>query len=230
MSCWVVPAIAAEFWGVTLDVVWDRIYSDLVPHKTEQGFVFIDVDPWGPTVEGAGHVPPPTFMMAPELEEEHGTFSISLDPGESRMLARDLPHLRGASIYSDEIMLVTGTALDENDEPVRDSFRELDSSGFERDDADSGDLESAELEQLRDERGAATAVALRNGEADEESPGDEELDADEVDSADAELPELDEEESATFARLNWRDVRKSVGRTRKPPRGSLLPDRSGIVR
>ena len=54
MSCWVVPAIAAEFWGVTLDVVWDRIYSDLVPHKTEQGFVFIDVDPWGPTVEGRG--------------------------------------------------------------------------------------------------------------------------------------------------------------------------------
>jgi hypothetical protein len=216
MSCWVVPAIAAEFWGVTLDVVWDRIYSDLVPHKTEQGFVFIDVDPWGPTVEGAGHVPPPTFVMSPE-PTEHGSFSISLDPAESRMLRGDLPTLRGASIYPEEIMLVTGTALDENDEPVRDSFRELDSSSFERDNPDSADLESAELEQLRNERGSATAVALRNGESDDESSGGEELDADEVDSADAELPELDEEESATFARLSWRDVRKSVGRTRKPP-------------
>src|SRR5258708_2501356 len=36
MSCWVVPTVAAEYWGVTLDVVWDRIHSDLVPHKTEQ--------------------------------------------------------------------------------------------------------------------------------------------------------------------------------------------------
>jgi hypothetical protein len=209
MSCWVVPAIAAEFWGVSLDVVWDRIYSDLVPHKTEQGFVFIDVDPWGPTVEGAGHVPPPTFVMSPEPAAEHGSFSISLDPAESRMLRGELPPLRGTPIYSEEIQLI-GTALDDDDEPIRDSFRELDSSGFELTDG-----ESAELEQLRDHSNSATAVALAGGESDDESFGAD--DDDEVHAADSELPELDDEESATFARLSWRDVRQSVGRTRRPP-------------
>lgn len=65
MSCWVVPAVAAEYWGVTIDVVWDRIHADLVPHKTERGFVFIDVDPW--RVESSGlypHEPPATFVPA----------------------------------------------------------------------------------------------------------------------------------------------------------------------
>ena len=65
MSCWVVPAVAAEYWGVTLDVVWDRIYSDLVPHKAERGFVFVDVDPWHPNCDGfLLHAPPATFEPA----------------------------------------------------------------------------------------------------------------------------------------------------------------------
>jgi hypothetical protein len=65
MSCWVVPTVAAEFWGVTIDVVWDRINCDLVPHKTERGFVFIDVDPWRPESTGRYmHEPPPTFVPA----------------------------------------------------------------------------------------------------------------------------------------------------------------------
>ena len=135
------------------------------------------------------------------------------------MLRGDLPTLRGASIYPEEIMLVTGTALDENDEPVRDSFRELDSSGFELSNAETAELESAELEQLRDHANSATAVALAGGESVDESFGDDDED-DEVHSADSELPELDDEESATFAQLSWRDVRQSVGRTRRPPQKS----------
>jgi hypothetical protein len=214
MSCWVVPAIAAEFWGVTLDVVWDRIRSDLVPHKTEQGFVFIDVDPWGPC-EGAGHVPPPTFVASSEPAEELGAFAISLDAAESRMLMRDLPPLRGTPIYHEEIKLITGTALDEDDQPVRDSFRELDSSSFELTDEECAELASAELEQLRDAPSSATAVALRENDSNDESYGEEEYDSE--DSGDEDLPELDGEESATFTRLSWQDVRQSVGRTRKPP-------------
>jgi hypothetical protein len=67
MSCWVVPAIAAEFWGVTLDVVWNRIGSGLVPQKTESGFVFIDLYPWTPGASGMPlHTPPQTFVPADE--------------------------------------------------------------------------------------------------------------------------------------------------------------------
>jgi hypothetical protein len=219
MSCWVVPAIAAEFWGVTLDVVWDRIHSDLVPHKSEQGFVFIDVDPWGPSTD-PGHVPPPTFVMSQEPAEDVGSFAISLDPAESRMLLHDLPSLRGTSIYGDEIKLISGTALDENDDPELDSFREIDSSSFELSDFEASELESSELELLREERGAATAIALAGGESEDESFGDDKDFEEEVEPADAELPELDEEESATFTRLSWQDVRRSVGRTRRPPPGN----------
>jgi len=67
MSCWVVPTVAAEYWGVTLDVVWRRIYDGLVPHKNDRGFVFVDVDPWTPDLSGAlHHEPPPTFVTPQE--------------------------------------------------------------------------------------------------------------------------------------------------------------------
>ncbi len=45
MACWVVPAIAAEFWGVSVDHVMSQIQDGHVPTKSEQGFVFVDVAP-----------------------------------------------------------------------------------------------------------------------------------------------------------------------------------------
>ena len=66
MSCWVVPTVAAEYWGVTLDVVRQRVCDGLIPHKTEQGFVFLDVDPW--TVDSVGrpfHPHPLTYLSTP---------------------------------------------------------------------------------------------------------------------------------------------------------------------
>src|SRR5690348_11660018 len=94
MSCWVTPAVAAEFWGVTLDVVWNRIHSDLVPHKSERGFVFVDVDPWTPAFTGhILHDPPPTFVPAagPVLAAPvtSGTALGYLDPEEEVFLSVD---------------------------------------------------------------------------------------------------------------------------------------------
>lgn len=67
MSCWVVPTVAAEYWGVSLDVVWRRIYDGLVPYKNDRGFVFVDVDPWTPDASGTvHHEPPPTFVTPKE--------------------------------------------------------------------------------------------------------------------------------------------------------------------
>jgi hypothetical protein len=64
MSCWVVPTVAAEYWGISLDVVWRRITDGLVPHKSDSGFLFVDVDPWAATCTGAlRHRPPPTFVI-----------------------------------------------------------------------------------------------------------------------------------------------------------------------
>ena len=70
MSCWVVPVVAAEYWGVSLDAVWGRIYNDHVPHKVERGFVFVDLDPWrADSSGGLRHDPPPTFVPADDSIE-----------------------------------------------------------------------------------------------------------------------------------------------------------------
>jgi hypothetical protein len=107
MSCWVTPAVAAEFWGVTLDVVWDRIHCDMVPHKSEAGFVFIDVDPWTPAFTGrVVHQPPPTFVPSagPELAVPvtSGAVLGQLDPEEEVFLSADLLNGQEESFFTRE--------------------------------------------------------------------------------------------------------------------------------
>jgi hypothetical protein len=82
MSCWVVPTVAAEYWGVPLDVVCQRMSNGLVPQKTDQGFVFLDVDPWSADSRGKPHhEPPPTFVSTPIefLDEQSGPIDSSSD-------------------------------------------------------------------------------------------------------------------------------------------------------
>lgn len=95
MSCWVVPTVAAEYWGVTLDVVWRRIYEGLVPHTNDRGFVFVDVDPWTPDADGALlHDPPATFVASDTIMERAGLDSTCppadlFDPLEYELLIGD---------------------------------------------------------------------------------------------------------------------------------------------
>lgn len=76
MSCWVVPAVAAEYWGISLDLVMRRITDGLVPHMSEAGFVFVDVDPWAAACTGGyRHQPPPTFVSTAETPAPVESFS-----------------------------------------------------------------------------------------------------------------------------------------------------------
>lgn len=45
MSCWVVPSIAAELWGIPLEQLMGQIRAGAVTSKTEHGFVLVDVAP-----------------------------------------------------------------------------------------------------------------------------------------------------------------------------------------
>ena len=47
MPTWVVPSIAADLWRVPLDNVLSQIQSGSIPAKFEEGFTFVDVDPYG---------------------------------------------------------------------------------------------------------------------------------------------------------------------------------------
>jgi hypothetical protein len=51
MSCWVVPEIAADLWGIPLEQLMERIDDGSVPTRREGDFIFVDVKP---QLAGAG--------------------------------------------------------------------------------------------------------------------------------------------------------------------------------
>jgi hypothetical protein len=65
MSCWVVPGVAAELWGVALEQVLESIRLNQIPSKREYHFTLVDVAPNSPKAEPlqAAHAPrKPTYM------------------------------------------------------------------------------------------------------------------------------------------------------------------------
>ncbi|CAN5526174.1 hypothetical protein BH09PLA1_BH09PLA1_23260 [soil metagenome] len=68
MSCWVVPTVAAELWGVSVDAILDRARSGQVPTRTENGFMFVDVAPDSTTCDAPRGIRPPTFTVVNETE------------------------------------------------------------------------------------------------------------------------------------------------------------------
>ena len=48
MSCWVVPGVAAELWGVPLEHVLELIRLGKVPAKHDYHFTLVDVAPHSP--------------------------------------------------------------------------------------------------------------------------------------------------------------------------------------
>lgn len=118
MSCWVVPAVAAEYWGVTIDAVWTRVYGRLVPHKTEDGFVFVDVDPWTPDSGGrTHHEPPPTFVSADQPQEQTFEFDLPIEP-PSELGPEEVEYLASDAEPSDDEAAPADEISPEDDEDL----------------------------------------------------------------------------------------------------------------
>jgi hypothetical protein len=70
MSCWVVPSIAAELWGVSVEQVLSGMKAGHIPSKQELGRMFVDVAPNSPKLEtpkALRPTPPPTYtIVTPE--------------------------------------------------------------------------------------------------------------------------------------------------------------------
>src|SRR4051794_4684927 len=60
MSCWVVPSVAAELWGCTVDAVLNAVRNGNVPTKEDAGWTFVDVAPESPKLQTPKAVRPPT--------------------------------------------------------------------------------------------------------------------------------------------------------------------------
>lgn len=61
MSCWVVPTIAADLWGISVQQILDGVKMGNIPSKSEAGFTFIDVAPNSPKI----HTPKPMREPSP---------------------------------------------------------------------------------------------------------------------------------------------------------------------
>src|SRR3712207_3351475 len=81
MACWVVPALAAEFWGISVDQVMGRVVDGSVGSKIEDGFLFVDVAPHALPFRYAPHERPPTFTLVTRSEQEALTGDLAEELG-----------------------------------------------------------------------------------------------------------------------------------------------------
>jgi hypothetical protein len=82
MSCWVVPSVAADLWGIPVSQVLDRIRAGLIPSRQELGFTIVDVAPQAPKPASSRPSRPLTYMALVE-DEDADTFTA--DWRERRM-------------------------------------------------------------------------------------------------------------------------------------------------
>ena len=68
MSCWVVPTIAAEFLGISLEQILDDVRAGKMASKIESGFTFVDVAPDSPTFVAPRKQTPPTYAVVTHEE------------------------------------------------------------------------------------------------------------------------------------------------------------------
>jgi hypothetical protein len=68
MPCWVVPAVAAELWGVSLELILARIADGSLAAGEECGFIVVDAAPWGTVAQPprpSSEPPPQTYVAIP---------------------------------------------------------------------------------------------------------------------------------------------------------------------
>lgn len=94
MSCWVVPAIAAELWGISLEQVVQAMKTGRVPSRNEFGFSLVDVAPNSPGSQPTArpkHLRPPTFaepkparkaVQAQVTKTTHPSIAMDNDEGD----------------------------------------------------------------------------------------------------------------------------------------------------
>lgn len=103
MSCWVVPSLAAEYLGMSIDQVMEKIAKGVLPSHNDHGFTVVDVAPNGPRSEPPRKVQfphaPPKPMHESQLPQavERITGDIERDVfGDFRKARIDTARLRKA--------------------------------------------------------------------------------------------------------------------------------------
>src|SRR5436309_7180804 len=99
MSCWVVPTIAADLWGCTVEHVWAAIRDGQIATREENGWLFVDAAPGNSAIELPRPLRPATFTPVSQAEsvallsgdEECGADGAEVDDADQLPLGED-PH------------------------------------------------------------------------------------------------------------------------------------------
>jgi hypothetical protein len=90
MSCWVVPSIAAELWGISLEQLMGQIRAGAVTSKTEHGFVMVDVAPDSERVAASPRRRRPrTRTFTPVVEPTSTSLASAVSDAELAALAAE---------------------------------------------------------------------------------------------------------------------------------------------
>ncbi len=84
MSCWVVPSVAAELWGCSLESILTAIRDGAIASREDNGWTFVDMAPGGPTIDMPRAVQPPTYTAVSREE-----MAALVKPGADADLAAD---------------------------------------------------------------------------------------------------------------------------------------------
>ncbi len=94
MPCWVVPAVAAELWGVSVEDVLARAAEGSLATKSDAGFLFVNVLPSEPTA--AAETAPP---LQAETAEAPPTFTILSDDELAALTAAAAPQPQAPATF-----------------------------------------------------------------------------------------------------------------------------------
>jgi len=131
MACWVVPAIAAELWGVSLNHVLAGIRDGSITSRHEHGFLCVDAAPDSYTYHRPrrpDEPPLPTYVLVRSEDESRAPEEFSSVEGSSVEGSSEAPSLEELSIVpvpvaeDDELPPLD---LEEDDTPLppRDAIR-----------------------------------------------------------------------------------------------------------
>ena len=79
MSCWVVPTVAAELWGCSLDAVLAQIRHGQVATKEEGGWTFIDIAPDSPRMQSVQERRAAELAAVVNTEESQALVAVESD-------------------------------------------------------------------------------------------------------------------------------------------------------
>ena len=112
MACWVVPTIAAEIWGISVEQVLRKIEAGEVTTMDERGWTFVDIAPGSPP-----------FDLRRKPEERPPTYTPISDD-ELALLADDEGPVQPPVTVPDEPQTHALAELDLDDEQHPDPDQE----------------------------------------------------------------------------------------------------------